>query len=97
MELVSTWRQRCSRGRQNIGLAVAGWNERFDDLSVLGDVHLGGPMINPTVEADDILCVTAVDDRLRRGRGVAHMQRAGLGQPAGREHYGEHPSAKREV
>ena len=39
-------------------------------------------MIDPTVEANDILCVAAVDDRLCSGRGIAYIQRAGLGQPA---------------
>ena len=78
MELVSARSQRSGRGGQNIGLAVPGWNEWLDNLSVFGDVHLGGPMIDPTVEANDILCVAAGDDRLCCGRGIAYIQREGL-------------------
>jgi hypothetical protein len=35
-------------------------------------------MIDPTVEANDILCVAAGDDRLCCGRGIAYIQREGL-------------------
>ena len=91
MQLVSAWCQFGGRGGQDIGLAVEGWNERLDDLSIFGNVHPGGRMIDPPVEADDGLCVAAVNDGLRRGSGVAHMQRASVGRPA---HHEQHPSTR---
>jgi hypothetical protein len=39
----------------------------------LSDVHLGGRVIDPPVEADDILRVAAVHDHLRRGSRGAYM------------------------
>src|SRR5215471_1487317 len=67
MQLVSARRQRWSRRGQNIRLAVAGGNEGLDDLPVLGDIHLRSAMIDPTVEANDILCVAAVQNASAAG------------------------------
>jgi hypothetical protein len=71
--------------------------ERLDDLSIFGDVHPGGRVIDPAVEADDVLCVAAVHDRLRRGSGVAYMQRASLGRPTRHEQHSEHPGVTQDV
>jgi len=91
MQLASARRQCGGRGGQDIGLAVPGWNERLDNLSIFGDVHPGGRVIDPPVEADHVLCVAAVHDCLRRGSGVVYMQRASLGWPARHEqHCGHH-------
>ena len=73
MELVSARSQYRGGGGQDIGLTVQGWNERINDLSILGDVYPGGCVIDPPVEADDILRVAAVHDHLRRGSGGAYM------------------------
>jgi hypothetical protein len=83
MELASARRQCGGRGGQDIGLAVPGWNEPLDNLSIFGDVHPGARVIDPPVEADHVLCVAAVYDCLRRGSGVVYIKgRASAGPHA---------------